>query len=179
MRIERLRQRHALQIDWRAYPLHPEVPDAGMRLYDLFYGRIDLESVLARLEGVAAELGLPLAERTMTYNSRRAQELGKWATAQGIGEAYHQAVYHAYFAAGRNIARPEVLTAICADLGLDPAAASAALESGDYAEAVDADWQLASERGVTAVPTVQLGDATLVGFQDDAAYERLFGEPAD
>ena len=77
MRTDRLRQEFDLEIEWSVYPLHPEVPDEGMSLYDLFYGRIDIDSVLARLEGIAAELELPFGKRTMTYNSRKAQELGK------------------------------------------------------------------------------------------------------
>jgi predicted DsbA family dithiol-disulfide isomerase len=56
-----------------------------------------------RLRQVAAAEGVPLAERSRTCNSRRAQELGKWAEEQGRGEVYHRAVYHAYFVEGRNI----------------------------------------------------------------------------
>jgi len=42
--------------------------------------------------------GLPYGERTRTYNSRLAQELGKWADTQPGGEAIHDALFRAYFA---------------------------------------------------------------------------------
>ena len=46
--------------------------------------------------------GLPYGERTHTYNSRLAQELGKWADACGV-EAIHDILYRAYFVENRNI----------------------------------------------------------------------------
>ncbi len=179
MRTDRLRQEFDLQIEWSAYPLHPEVPDAGMSLYDLFYGRIDVDSVIARLEGIAAELELPFGTRTMTYNSRKAQELGKWAEEMGSGEPFHMAVYHAYFADGKNIEQIDVLTAIAAAVGLNPDEAKQVIESGRYADKVDADWAKASELGVTAVPTSLYREKALVGFQDYAAFQQLIKDPDD
>lgn len=173
MRIDRLRQEFDLQVEWCVYPLHPEVPDEGMSLYDLFYGRIDIDSVIARLEGVATELQLPFGERTMTYNSRKAQELGKWAGDQGQAEPFHKAVYNAYFAEGQNIGLIDVLTATAEAVGLDPGGAKEALESGRYAARVEEDWARASELGVTAVPTSIFQGEALVGFQDYEGFRRL------
>ena len=56
--------------------------------------------------------GLPYGERTMTYNSRLSQELGKWADTQPGGEAFHDAMFRAYFVEARDISRPEVLLEI-------------------------------------------------------------------
>jgi predicted DsbA family dithiol-disulfide isomerase len=53
--------------------------------------------------------GLPYGERAMTYNSRLAQELGKWAVTQPSGEAIHDALFRAYFVEARAISRPAVL----------------------------------------------------------------------
>jgi predicted DsbA family dithiol-disulfide isomerase len=40
----------------------------------------------------------------MTYNSRLAQELGKWVETRGKGDQYHDAVFQAYFVDGKNLA---------------------------------------------------------------------------
>jgi len=45
----------------------------------------------------------------MTYNSRLAQELGKWADTQPGGEAIHDALFRAYFVEARDISQPAVL----------------------------------------------------------------------
>lgn len=173
MRIEQLRKEFGLSIQWRVFPLHPDTPDAGMSLHDLFSGQLDIESMLSRLKGVASELGLPFGERTQTYNSRRAQELGKWAEDSGQGEAYHAAVYRAYFVDGANIADPEVLAGISSSLGLDKEIALQILNGRRYAAAVDSDWQRAGDLGVSAVPTVLYRDQRLVGFQPYEKFRRL------
>ena len=173
MRIDRLRQEFNPQIEWSVYPLHPEIPDEGRSLYDLFYGKIDVDSVIARLEGIAADLSLPFGPRTMTYNSRKAQELGKWAEEMGCGELFHMAVYQAYFAEGKNIGQIDILTDLAKAVGQNPEAAREAIESGRYAAMVDTDWNKAAELGVTAVPTSLYGEESLVGFQDYDAFQRL------
>ena len=105
MRTDRLRHEYNVGLHWTAFPLPPETPDEGLELTEIFAGReTQLKAMQERLRQVAAAEGVPLAERSRTCNSRRAQELGKWAEEQGRGEAYHRAVYHAYFVEGRNIA---------------------------------------------------------------------------
>ncbi len=119
MRTDRLAREYPLTCDGPSSPLHPETPEEGRELADLFAGReADIPAMLARLEKVAAEVGLSLARRTRTYNSRRAQELGKWAESLGQGEPFHRAVYHAYFAEGRNIALTDELLRIAESAGL-------------------------------------------------------------
>jgi predicted DsbA family dithiol-disulfide isomerase len=160
-----------LAIQWTAFPLHPETPEEGRTLEDLFAGRgVDIPAVLARLKSTAAGLGLPFTARSMTYNSRRAQELGKWAEEEGRGEAFHRLVFEAYFAHGRNIARLDVLMDLAATAGLDPLAVRTVLDQGRYKQAVDLDWQRSHAQGITAVPTFQINGRRLVGAQ---SYEAI------
>jgi predicted DsbA family dithiol-disulfide isomerase len=174
VRIERLRATFPIVVKWTAFPLHPETPPAGQTLEALFAGQpVNIAAMLARLRQVARELGLPFGERKMTFNSRLAQELGKWAEEQGHGDAFHHAVFLAYFQRGENIARQPVLRQICAAVGLDPAAAQAAMDQRSYREAVDQDWQRSRQMGITAVPTFVLNGQRLVGAQTDAALEAM------
>ncbi len=174
MRTEQLRREFGLSLYHTVFPLHPETPEEGLELTALFAGSGRAPgAIAARLQEVATEVGLPLGQRTRTYNSRRAQELGKWAEEQGRGEAFHAAVYHAYFVACRNIALPDELAAIAAGVGLVAGEARRVLERGHYAAAVDADWQRARELGITAVPTFRFRDHQLVGFTPYPALRRL------
>lgn len=127
-----------------------------------------IRDMQARLLQVAASEGLPLTERSRTYNSRLAQELGKWAEEQGHGNEFHQAVYRAFFVAGVNIALVDELVRIATAVGLPADEARTVLEERSYAAAVDADWQRARDLGITAVPTHLCEDRRLTGF---AAYE--------
>ncbi len=144
-----------------------------MELAELFAGRFDVAAALARLRQVADELGLPLGDRTRTFNSRRAQELGKWAEEQGRGEEFRAAVYRAYFVDGRNIGRPEELRSLAASAGLSGEEALRVLAEGRFAAAVEADWQRALDLGLTGVPSHLYQGDRLVGLQPYESYRRL------
>ena len=158
----------------RVFPLHPETPEAGMELSELFAGR---EAMIAemqtRLTQVAAAEGLPLTPRSRTYNSRRAQELGKWAESRGKGDAFHRAVYHAYFVNGINIALVDELTALAESVGLPADEARRVLVAGSCAPTVDADWHRSRELRITAVPTHLCGGRRLTGFAPYDDFLRL------
>jgi predicted DsbA family dithiol-disulfide isomerase len=87
VRTDRLRKDYEIDIRWRVFPLHPETPPEGLSLEKLFRGRsVDIPRQMLRLKKAARELGLPWSDREMTYNSRLAQELGKWAEQEGRGD---------------------------------------------------------------------------------------------
>lgn len=164
-----------MNVTWLAFPLHPETPEEGITLEDLFRGRnVDVAGMMKKLKEAADGLGLPLGNRQRTYNSRLAQELGKWAAAEGHDEdAFHMAMFQAYFVDGKNLAKIDILMEIVAGLSLDGRAARRVLEERTYQDAVDRDWQLAYARGVTAVPTFMANGMRLVGAQSYEALEKL------
>jgi predicted DsbA family dithiol-disulfide isomerase len=168
--IERIRENFEVSIRWIAFPLHPETPPEGRTLDDLFAGRpVNVPDMLERLREVAAELKLPFGDRRYTFNSRLAQELGKWAEAEGRGDAFHKAAFHAYFADGRNLARPEVLRAVAERAGLSPETADRVRAERTFRDSVDADWERSFQNGVTSVPTFQYGRERVTGFRPPEA----------
>jgi len=176
VRTDRLQQEYGVQLRWSVFPLHPDTPPEGRELTELFAGReAMIRDMQTRLLQIAAVEGLPLAERSRTYNSRLAQELGKWAELQGRGDQFRHMVYRAYFVEGVNIARTEELLRIAAVVGLPAEETRTVLEERSCAAAVDADWQRAMDLRITAVPTHFCDGKRLTGF---AAYEdfvRLIG----
>src|SRR5499433_958800 len=122
--------------------------------------------------------GLPYGERTMTYNSRLAQELGKWADTQPGGEAFHDAMFRAYFVDARDISKPDVLLEIAGAVGLPVDRAREVLEQRTFRAAVDADWELSRRYGITGVPTFVVGRYGVVGAQPYEALEQLLDKAA-
>ena len=174
MRIERLKKEHGVTIEWVHFPLHPETPAEGLALADLFAGRgLDIKAMHAQMKARMDAEGLPYGERTHTYNSRLSQELGKWADTQPGGEAFHDAMFRAYFVEARDISRPEVLLEIAEQVGLSREAARDVLEKRTFKDAVDADWALSREYGITGVPTFVAGRYGVVGAQSYETLEAL------
>ena len=174
MRIERLRKEHGVKVKWVHFPLHPDTPAAGRSLADLFKGRgYDIETMQAQMRARMAAEGLPYGNRSMTYNSRLAQELGAWADTQPGGEAIHDALFRAYFVDARDISDREVLVAIATSVGLPAAAAREVIEKRTHKAAIDADWEKSHDYGVTGVPTFVAGGRGVVGAQPYEALEEL------
>ena len=153
-----------LDVELVHFPLHPETPDEGLSLATLFgTSEEQVSAAQRRMADLAAAEGLPWSERRMTYNSRRAQELGAWAAEQGRGDAFHNAVYRAYFEDGRNIAHPRVLCDAAQRAGLDRKAAEEVVSTRRYGAAVDADWLRSLQHGVRAVPTFTCSNRAIEG----------------
>ncbi len=179
MRIERLKKEHGVKIEWVHFPLHPETPAEGLALADLFAGRgLDIKAMHAQMKARMDAEGLPYGERTHTYNSRLSQELGKWADTQPGGEAFHDAMFRAYFVEARDISQPAVLLEIAQSVGLPVDAAREVLEKRTFKAAVDADWKLSRQYGITGVPTFVVGRSGVVGAQPYEALEGLVKKAA-
>jgi predicted DsbA family dithiol-disulfide isomerase len=179
VRIEKLRVEHNVKVEWVHFPLHPETPPEGRSLADLFAGHnVDRQAMQAQMKARMDAEGLPYGERTMTYNSRLAQELGKWADTQPGGEALHDAFFRAYFVEARDISQPAVLLDIVGSVGLSVDAARDVLEKRTFKAAVDADWALSRRYGVTGVPTFVVGRYGVVGAQPYEALEQLVRKAA-
>jgi predicted DsbA family dithiol-disulfide isomerase len=174
VRIERLRKEHGVQVQWVHFPLHPETPSEGRSLEELFAGRgYDIAKMQAQMRARMAAEGLAYGERKMTYNSRLAQELGKWADTKPGGEAIHDALFRAYFVDGRNIGDPAVLEQIAESVGLPGDEAREVLRTRSFKTAVDADWAKSREYGVTGVPTFVAGGRGVAGAQPYEVLEEL------
>jgi predicted DsbA family dithiol-disulfide isomerase len=174
VRIEKLRTEHNVKIEWVHFPLHPETPVEGRSLADLFAGRgVDRKAMNAQMKARMDAEGLPYGERTMTYNSRLAQEVGKWADTQPGGEAIHDAMFRAYFVEARNIGDPAVILDIVEQVGLAVDEAREVIEKRTFKDAVDEDWAISRHLGVTGVPTFVAGRYGVVGAQPYEALERL------
>ena len=169
-----MRKNYAVDIEWIAFPLHPDTPEEGLTLDELFAGRnYDIGEMMTRLKRVAAEEGLPFGNRKKTYNSRLAQELAKWAEALGKGDAFHNAAFRAYFADGKNIGEIQTLVGLAKSLTLPEEEAQKVLETRAFREAVDRDWIRSRELGITAVPTFMCNGEAVVGAQPYEILEAL------
>ena len=179
MRIEKLQAEHNVKVEWVHFPLHPDTPAEGRALADLFAGRnVDRKAMHAQMKARMDAEGLPYGERTMTYNSRLAQELGKWADTQPGGDAIHDALFRAYFVEARDISQPAELLKIVEQVGLPVDGAREVLEKRTFKEAVDRDWELSRRIGVTGVPTFVAGRYGVVGAQPYEALEQLVRKAA-
>jgi predicted DsbA family dithiol-disulfide isomerase len=106
--------------------------------------------------------GLELNQGPFGIDSRDALIGAKYAEAQGVGEAYHQAVFDAYWLEGRNVEDHEVLAAIATGIDLEQDSFLAALKSEKYLAEVMADIAQARTYGLSGVPALVFDNKYLV-----------------
>ena len=160
---------------WVHFPLHPGTPQEGRALTDLFKGRSEeeMQARQAQMKGLMDQEGLPYGNRTHTYNSRLAQEIGAWADTQEGGEVMHDALYKAYFVDAKNISEPDILLEIVEANGLSAEEARQVLEQRSFKDAVDEDWCKSHQYGVTGVPTFVASGHAVVGAQQSDTLEKF------
>lgn len=108
------------------------------------------------------QYGLEINMGPFGINSRPALIGAKFAEANGRGNAYHQAVFRAYWQESQDIGRREVLVQVAASVDLDQAAYLAALDDDIYLQAVLADIEQAYAYGLSGVPALVYNNKYLV-----------------
>ena len=177
-RVKQLKQDYDITVQLVHFPLHLETPAEGRTLRDLFNcGPEEIEAKNTRMKGLMETEGLPYSERSHTYNSRLAQEIGTWAETQDGGNAIHDKFFQAYFVDCRNVGDVEVIIDVVKSVGLDEQEARAVLDERRFKDAVDADWAKSHSYGVTGVPTFVCdgpdGRQGLVGAQPYEGLQQL------
>jgi predicted DsbA family dithiol-disulfide isomerase len=153
-----------MAVSWTAFPLHPDTPAEGVLLEKLYAGReIEIKQRTAQFRKVGQDEGLPFGERTRTYNTRLAQELGKWAEWKGKGDAFHMAVFRAYFAESKNIGQIPVLKDIAISVNLPGDEAQDIMEKRAFKAWVDRDWARSLGLRVRGVPAFLMNRRSLTG----------------
>lgn len=172
VRVDSLQKDYDLEVSWRFFPLHPEIPEEGMTLQDYFQGRYpQIQEGQINLKKQFAAEGLDYNEKgNFICNTRKAQELAFWARETGQGENLHKLLYHAVFIDGVNLSDDKILLAIAEKAGLDREKCAQVLATGEVKEALDKEWYESRQRGVSSIPFFLIGNQAMVGAQ---AYERF------
>jgi len=159
------------------FPLSPDTPEEGRDAETYLSGRgIDVGEAVARLSGLLAAEGLPFPMSytgRRLYNTARAQELALWAEEQPGGERIHDRLFQAYQVDNDDVNDIDVLLKIVEEMGWDVEAARAMLEGRQLAQKREAHWEFARRSGVSAVPTVVVGNQGVVGAQPTRVLEQL------
>ena len=176
--IEKLKSNYEITTRWIAYPLNPNIPEDGLPLSKHFSdcSEQEINDKKAKWKEAANATSLPLGERSYTYRSRLAHELGKWSESQGKGHEFHQTVFKAYFVDGKNIGKISILIDLAYSIGLSATEAQKVLENRTYKEAVDSDWSYSLEVDPEYIPSLKINGNLLVNPQKYAIFEQFMND---
>lgn len=180
-RLDRLRARYDLKVNWCFIEIHPETPPQGRPVSELGYAPERWRRMMEALEAMAREEGLSLAAHEFTANSRRALLLAEAAKEAGSEPFYalHRRLFEAFLAEGRNIGDEQVLRRLAAEVGLAEERVTAAWSDPCYAGRLRQNLASARELGVAATPTFFLGERRLDGAVPFATLEAAAAAAAE
>lgn len=168
--LEKLEASHGVNVQWHSFELRPkDAPPLSPEYKErIMAGR-------PRLYATARETyGLELNQGPWGINSRPALIGAKYAEAQGVGPAYHDAVMRAYWLEAQSIEDLAVLAGIAAAIGLDRDVFLAALDDVALEQAVLNDIAWAHTNGINGVPALVFQGKYLVsGAQPYDVLTRL------
>lgn len=160
-----------LEITWHPFELYPDLPPRGARPRNPAFFR---RKTQYDIDEMARELGLTIhVPDDWVTNSRLALEGSLFARDAGRFDAYHRAIFAAFFQQRRNIGDLDVVAAIGAEVGLDAAALREALQTHRYADEVIRLRTEAEELGVAAIPTFVANNQGAVGIVAKDALLRV------
>jgi 2-hydroxychromene-2-carboxylate isomerase len=154
-RIDAIGARHGRDVAW-----HPIMLGAAFKLtgaQPLVHTPLKGDYMMRDLPRFARLLGVPFkAPPVMPVNSLAASRACIWLEQDGpkMAKALAQAVYHAHWGEGRDIARPEDVAEIAAQLGIEREALLAAVADPAIKERLKQATEAAIERGVFGSPFV-------------------------
>lgn len=120
--------------------------------------------MLKDLERWAKHIGVPFQFSShFPANTIKAMRLALVSEEQGKGEAFTQAAFRAIWAEDRDLSSPEVLKALAAQVGLDPEASLAAIETQAIKDKLRANTDEAIARGAFGAPAIFVGDELFWG----------------
>ena len=165
-RIKKIKNEFKVDIQLIHFPLHPETPTEGRTLIELFgSNQEDIDQKNERMKELMILENLPYKNRTHTYNSRLAQEIGAWAQSIDNETSIHDNFFEAYFVQGLNVGLESVILDVVSKSGLNPEEARKVIKNRLFMKNIDDDWNKSRNYGVTGVPTYVYQKQSLVGAQ--------------
>ena len=154
--IEALAARAGAALEWRPFLLGKVFEATGNKAPATIPHKG--KHMFTDLQRWASHYGVPVTmPKVFPVHSVLALRAGLAASAQGKAAGFAKAVMRAYWGEGRDISQPEVVGAVAAAEGLDPAALLAATQEPAIKDALRVNTEEAVKRGAFGAPTFFVG----------------------
>lgn len=162
-----------IEDEWLPYEIHPDTPEKGVFWAEYFPG-MKPEQFFNQLDARGRDMGIRFGSQPLMSNSRKALEVGEFAKVHGKYEAYHEAIFHAFFTKCKDIGNEKVILDAAQSAGLDTRLLQKALEDHEFFPVLQKTTEKARQKMVTAAPTFIFSDQeTITGAQPIEEFQRV------
>ncbi|MBD3255060.1 MAG: thioredoxin domain-containing protein, partial [Candidatus Lokiarchaeota archaeon] len=172
-RINKLSEQYPLEIEWRPFEIHPEIPKEGTYINQLPFPPGYMDRVMMNMQRLAAEDGISLYFAEKLPNSRLALYISEYAKEKGKFDDFHKLVFNAYWKEGRDIGNLSVLLDLAEKAGLDGNQIKKYLKSDKTQKKMSKHLVEIRKLGITGVPAFIIGDKLILGAQPYDIFEEV------
>ena len=106
--VEKLKEEHTVDVEWRPFYLYMDTPPEGRDLPD-YVKRARAGGSEERLRSIANSYGMEFVSTKRIYNTRIAHEATEYARERGKGNEYHKVLFRKIYAEGQDISQWDAL----------------------------------------------------------------------
>jgi predicted DsbA family dithiol-disulfide isomerase len=177
--VEKLKEEHNVDVEWRPFYLYLDTPPEGRELPDYIRQKRALGSE-QRLQEIANSYGMKFRSTERIYNTSLAHEATEYARQHGKGNEYHKVIFRKVYAEGQDPSQWDVLRAATDEVGLGADEMQRDVESEKYTAHVADQVRWAYQIGVTGVPTYVINNRyAIVGAQPYEVFEDALAQIAN
>ncbi len=164
MRIDALAETRGVRVRWSPFLLGPIFAARGMDTSPFVIDPVRGRYMWRDVERTARALGVPFRRPSVfPRSSVLAARVALVGVERGWGPAFVRAAMRASFGEDRDIAAPEVVDELLAEVGVDGPATRAEAESPERRPRLRAATERAASLGIFGAPTFMVGDEMFFG----------------
>lgn len=157
--IENLPFKDRIEVEWKSFQLNPEYTNSSNEDLYTYLARskgmsvAEARQMTQQVVGMASNAGLAMdSDKNIPANSFDAHRLLHFAKSKNKQDDAEEALFHAHFVEGKDIARIEVLKEIAIQIGFNESETDNVLDGNEFAEAVKYDVYESKQLGIRGVP---------------------------
>jgi len=175
-RVEQLKEKFDLDVEWRPFEIHPETPKEGTELNNLPFPKEYLEMMKANVKRLADDVGVTFKLTDKLPNSQMALYISEFARKKGKFDEFHKLVFDAYWKDGKDIGDQTMLLSLAELIGFNRKEILEYLDSEEPFEELKKSLKDLRNYGINGVPTFIIGDRIVVGAQPYEVFESVISK---
>ena len=167
-----MQEEYPVSVEWKAFDLRPGTPPEGVARPDTPDQRAG-QPLGGHAGQAAREAGLLMRRSGLIPRTRPAMEATEYAKERGQFDAFHRALFKAYWEEGKDLGDLATLLQEAERVGLDGPGLGRALQENRYTGLVEEQVQFARQAGITGIPAFIVDRYLFTGAQPYSFFKQV------
>lgn len=157
--VDSLKKEYDIEINFRGYEIHPDIPENGIPSKDYFP---NAKHKNVQLQEFKRQFGYEFADITAMPNSNKALQVAEYAKEVNKSDAFNTLLYEAFFFKDINISLIPEIKKMALLRGISEAEVDHVFATNKYKEILESNKIFCSDNKITSVPTFIINNIIMV-----------------